>query len=246
MIGATIDPALLTRVSGAGPSALEECLACGILVTDGERLGFRHELTRAAVEEAISPPRRALLHATVAQAIATTEPSDHARIAHHAAAGRLDGLAAEHASEAAAEAERVGSFREALAQRERALACGGAESRTELLLAVGSVAWLAEEPQRAREALEEVVVEAERAADPLLLGRALRRRGRTFWLLDRWDDAAAAARRSIEVIVDTRRRRRARGVDRLALRVPRARRPGRRRLVGRRGGDRRSPCGEER
>ncbi|MFN2629013.1 MAG: hypothetical protein ABR569_10305 [Gaiellaceae bacterium] len=158
VIGATIDPALLTRVSGAGASALEECLACGILVADGERLGFRHELTRAAVEEAISPPRRALLHATVAQAIATTEPSDHARIAHHAAAGRLDGLVAEHASEAAAEAERVGSFREALAQRERALACGGAEGRTELLLAVGSVAWLAEEPQRAREVLEEVVV----------------------------------------------------------------------------------------
>jgi DNA-binding CsgD family transcriptional regulator/tetratricopeptide (TPR) repeat protein len=200
VLGASFDPALLARISAAEPSALEECIACGILVAENRQLQFRHELTRAAVEEAISPPRRALLHGAVARMLASARTPDHARIAHHAAAGGEERLVMAHAPTAAAEAERAGSFREALAQRERALAVAPPEERTAALLALGSVAWVADQPARAAEALEEVV---EEATDSLTLGRAHRHLARAFWLLDRWDDAANSSRRAIDVLAET-------------------------------------------
>jgi DNA-binding CsgD family transcriptional regulator len=198
VIGANVDPPLLASVSAADTATIEECLAGGILVADGPQLRFRHELTRAAVEEAISPPRRALLHGAIAEALAAAATPDHARIAHHATAAGLGRLVALHAPAAAAEAERAGSFREALAQRERALSAATPDERPGALLAVGSVAWVADQPVRAVEALEEVAGASE--VDPVALSRALRNLARAFWLLDRWDDAADASRRSVEVL----------------------------------------------
>jgi DNA-binding CsgD family transcriptional regulator len=198
VIGANVDPALLASVSAADTAAIEECIAAGILVADGAQLRFRHELTREAVEEAISPPRRALLHGAIAETLAAAASPEHARIADHAAAAGLDGLIALHAPAAAAEAERVGSFREALAQRERALGAATPADRTDALLAVGSVAWVADQPVRAVEVLEEVADAPE--VDPVTLSRALRNLSRAFWLLDRWGDAGDASRRSVEVL----------------------------------------------
>jgi DNA-binding CsgD family transcriptional regulator/tetratricopeptide (TPR) repeat protein len=198
VIGANVDPALLASVSAADTAAIEECIGSGILVADGEQLRFRHELTRAAVEEAVSPPRRALLHGAVAETLAAAAAPDHARIAHHAAAAGLDGLVTLHAPAAAADAERAGSFREALAQRERALSAATADERTEALLAVGSVAWVADQPVRAVEVLEQVTGVPE--ADPVTLSRALRNLSRAFWLLDRWSDAGDASRRSVDML----------------------------------------------
>ncbi|MDX6476336.1 MAG: hypothetical protein QOH95_1847, partial [Gaiellaceae bacterium] len=200
VIGANVDPALLAEISDANTTAVEECIASGILVAYGGQLQFRHELTRAAVEEAISPPRRALLHAAVAQALAGARKIDHARIAHHAAAAGLDQLVATHAPAAAAEAERAGSFREALAQRERALAAATLEERAGALLAVGAVAWVADQPARSVESLEEALELAHAAGDPLIAGRALRHLARAFWLLDRWGEAADASRRGVDVL----------------------------------------------
>ena len=200
VLGANVDPALLARISAVEPAALEECIASGILVAEKRQLQFRHELTRAAVEEAISPPRRALLHGSVARVLATARNPDHARIAHHATAAGQEQLLMAHAPAAAAEAERAGSFREALAQRERALAVAAAEQRTAALLAVGSVAWVADQPARAAVALEEVV---EAATDSLTLSRAHRHLARAYWLLDRWDEAADSSRRAVDVLAET-------------------------------------------
>ncbi|HST25543.1 MAG TPA: LuxR C-terminal-related transcriptional regulator, partial [Gaiellaceae bacterium] len=198
VVGVSVDPVLLASVSASDPATLEECISCGILVADGKRLQFRHELTRAAVEEAISPPRRALLHGAVAEMFAAAPNPDHARIADHAAAAGQDELVMAHAPAAAAEAERAGAFREALAQGERALAVATPEARNGALLAVGSVASMVDRPERALEALEEVVGSA--GVDPVTLSRASRHLVRAFWLLDRWDEAADAARRSVDVL----------------------------------------------
>lgn len=200
VIGASIDPALLDGISASDPAAVEECIASGILVAAGRQLQFRHELTRAAVEDAISPPRRALLHGAVAQRLLAAASPDHSRIAHHAAAAGQDRLVVAHASGAAAEAERAGSFPEALAQRERALAAASPEERVDALLAVGSVAWMADQPERVLETLEEVVVSAEAEADRLTLSRAFRYLARALWMLDRWDDAADASGRAVDVL----------------------------------------------
>jgi hypothetical protein len=80
-------------------------LAPGVLSDDGVTLGVRHELTRQAIEGALSTPRRAVLHRRVAEALAGQPDPDHARIAHHADAAGLANMAARHAALAAADAE---------------------------------------------------------------------------------------------------------------------------------------------
>ena len=90
------------------------------------------------------------------------------------------------------------------AQRERALVAAMPGERTDALLAVGSVAWVADQPARAVETLEEVVASVRADADPLTLGRAHRHLGRAFWLLDRWGEAADSSRRAVDVLTDTR------------------------------------------
>jgi DNA-binding CsgD family transcriptional regulator len=204
VIGTTIDADLLARVADADAPAVEACLARGVLVAAGERLGFRHELTRVAIEEAISPPRRAELHRRVAHALAAAG-ADPGRIVHHADRGGDAALVRRHAPRAAEEAERAGSVREALAHRERALrhARGVPEAeRAELLEAAGALSWLADRADEGTVWLEEAAATFRRVGDRVGEGRALRHLSRCRWLLDRWDEADLAARRSVEVLAD--------------------------------------------
>jgi hypothetical protein len=75
VIGRRVPLDLLTAVAPAAADAVEEALARGVLTDDGATLGFRHELTRQAVESAISAPRRAQLHAAVVAALAQRVPA---------------------------------------------------------------------------------------------------------------------------------------------------------------------------
>src|SRR5205807_8634251 len=107
------------------------------LTDDGVTFGFRHELTRQAIEQALSAPRRAALHGRVATALVDRGGADHARIAHHAEAAGIADLACRHAVLAATEAERVGALFEAGLQLERALRLGTslpAQARIDLLI----------------------------------------------------------------------------------------------------------------
>jgi len=96
-----------------GTDAVEECLDAGVLVANGDGVAFRHELIRTAVEEAISPPRRAELHARIARTLASEARADAGRTAYHAAAADLDDLARRAAARAAETALRVDAFHEA-------------------------------------------------------------------------------------------------------------------------------------
>ena len=186
--GESMPVTLLAELVPAEP-AVAEGIAAGVIVADGDRLSYRHDLIRSAVEDAISPARRIELHRALARAVETD-----ARVAYHAAAGGLDELAATHALRAAAAAESMSAYREATAQFALALEHGA--ERVGTLLALGSVAWLADEPARAAEALEEVLA---RSSDVLTRARAHRQLGRAYWLEGRWLDAGRAARESVEL-----------------------------------------------
>src|SRR5205807_8782133 len=84
VIGQRVSPALLGDVVPGHEAAVDEALARGVLIDDGVTFGFRHELTRQAIEQALPASRRLGLHALVAQALAARREADHARIAHHA------------------------------------------------------------------------------------------------------------------------------------------------------------------
>jgi DNA-binding CsgD family transcriptional regulator/tetratricopeptide (TPR) repeat protein len=198
VLGPRVPLALLRETEPYEAGALESALDQGVLVDHGGALGFRHELTRHAVEEAISAPRAASLHARALAALAGGEP---ARLAHHAERAGLVDDAARYAEQAASGAELVGALGEASRQLERALR-GAAPpvERFELLLRYGRTTNFAGGLERARAAAEEAIALAERELDDAAAGRARIVLAWSLWSLDRVEEARAAADRAVDAL----------------------------------------------
>lgn len=207
VVGQRVAPDLVAAVVPASLEALDEALACGVLIQDGAELTFRHELTRRAVEESISMPRRAALHARVL-AVLEHQPggSDHARLAHHAERAGLAAEASRYAALAADDAERVGALREAGLQLERALRFGAdldARQRFEFLVRRSRATNFEGRMEDALLAADEAVEIARRELGSAELGRALSVRVAALWSLDRMDEAEAVALSAIAALETT-------------------------------------------
>jgi DNA-binding CsgD family transcriptional regulator len=208
VIGQRFDHALLEAVVPGAGEGVEEALRRGVLVADETRLGFRHELIREATEAAISPPRRAQLHARVVAALTgAAQMADHARLAHHAELAGLRQQASRYATLASKEAERIGALRETRLQADRALRLGDAlpdTERFELLIRYSRAANFSstryEDAVSGAEAALEV---AERLEDPLRQAHALGTLAWALWSLDRMVEARASAERAIAVLEQT-------------------------------------------
>jgi DNA-binding CsgD family transcriptional regulator len=138
VIGSEVEPALLVQVVQA-PGGAEDCLARGVLQSDGRSYRFRHEVARQAILEAIDPVARIALHARVLAALAAGSGDDRslARLAHHAEGAADREAVLRYAPDAAARAAAMGSHREAAAQYERAMRFADAlapAERAELLV----------------------------------------------------------------------------------------------------------------
>jgi DNA-binding CsgD family transcriptional regulator/tetratricopeptide (TPR) repeat protein len=98
-------------------------VASGVIVESAGAVAFRHELARLAVEEALNPGRRLVLHRSALAALGKPPGSrlDMARLAHHAEAASDGSAVSRYAPEAASEAAGLGAHREAAAQYARAL-----------------------------------------------------------------------------------------------------------------------------
>ena len=111
--------------SARSPSAtgLAECERGGLLELDHDRVGFRHELARWAVEESLAGPRRRELNRAVLRALERRDATP-ARLAHHAwRAGDADAIV-RHGLDAARDAVAARSHREAEALLIRVLEYG--------------------------------------------------------------------------------------------------------------------------
>lgn len=207
VIGQHFDPEVLRSLVGDCTDAVEEALTRGVLVADGPALGFRHELIRAALEESISPPRRADLHARVYAVLAAQPRADNARLAHHAELGGLAEEAASHARLAAAEAERVGALRETYLQADRALRLGRAldeDGRFELLVQYARAANFANPRlEEGVDAAQRAVALATELGDDRRRGRALMALSYTWWSLERVVEARNAATAAIAAFEPT-------------------------------------------
>lgn len=124
IIGPRIELSLLTALGVDDPEAIDECLARGMLVADGDLLAFRHDLARQAILETIPPTRAARLHAMALAALRDAAGTlDLARLVHHAQ-GAGDGIAiVEYAPAAARAAQASGGHRDAATLYGLALRC---------------------------------------------------------------------------------------------------------------------------
>ncbi len=207
VIGQRVPPDLLAAVLPGSAEAADEAVAFGVLVEQLGELGFRHELTRRAVEASISAPRRAELHARVLAALERPEATaDHARLAHHAERAGLTAEASRYAALAAGDAERVGALREAGLQLERALRVRpglAPGERFELLVRLSRATNFEGRMEDALAAAHEAVAIAGRELGPGELGGALNVLVAALWSLDRVVEAKQAADAAIEVLEAT-------------------------------------------
>src|SRR5690606_27488137 len=72
VLGRRVTPELLCQVGDCDGPAIDECVAAGLLVDDGGRQTFRHDLAREAVEQAMTPLRRRQLHSRALEALGET------------------------------------------------------------------------------------------------------------------------------------------------------------------------------
>ena len=202
IVPARAELSLLEVLVDAYPDGLDECLASGMLEAGGAAVAFRHEIARMALEEALSPHDRMLLHRSALRALeaGTGRPSDLARLAHHAeGAGDRDAVL-RYAPEAGERAAAVGAHREAAEQFARALreAEGLPRARrAELFERRSYECYLTDQIAEALEARRHALEQYRRCGDRLRAGDMHRWLSRLHWFLG---DREAAEREAAQAL----------------------------------------------
>ena len=123
VIGLRVEPWLLSNIVGGATAKVEECIAGGMLQSQGDYYVFRHELARQTILETISPARRLALHRMILSVLKESPETrnDLARLANHAEGTKDVSAVLEYAPAAAQQASAASSHREAIALYELAL-----------------------------------------------------------------------------------------------------------------------------
>jgi len=205
LLGARAEPWLLESLLGDAESAMDACVAHGMLEHAGDALSFRHELARDALAESIPPERRRRLHAAVLAALeaAPDRAIDVARLAHHAEQAHDAAAVLAYAPEAGRQAARLGAHREAARQFARALRfSGGAEAaeRAALLEAFAQAHRVIAYTREALEAEEAAVRLWRGLGNGRAEGAALARLAGLYAHRGRTDDAEAASSKALELL----------------------------------------------
>ncbi len=188
------EPALLT----GDPAAVEECLTGGVLTATGTGVvAFRHELLRRAVEDSLSPVRRALLHARVLATLAGRPGVDPARLVHHAHHAGDSAAVLRWAPVAAEGAAAVGAYREAADHYATALRV---RADAPLLEAYAFIAYLAGRSAEALDARRRALSLRAAEGDTAAAGENLRWVSRLCWWTGRTQEARSAGRRAVELL----------------------------------------------
>jgi DNA-binding CsgD family transcriptional regulator/tetratricopeptide (TPR) repeat protein len=201
--GTPVEVPLLERVLPEAPGGLSDCLAAGVLQADDGHVGFRHELARRAVEEAIDPLRRAQLHRQVLEALEASGAADDARLAHHAeAAGDAESVL-RYARAAAEHAAELGAHRESAEQYARCLRFAGdlaPESVAELLERRSRECSLTLQVEEALTAGLAALEQYRTLGNRLKEGELLSWSARLLYWAARHDEAEDAAHEAVQVL----------------------------------------------
>jgi DNA-binding CsgD family transcriptional regulator len=206
VIGARIEPWLLAEVTDAEATAAEDCLAIGVLQTEGDRLFFRHELARQVILDTISPPQKLVLHRLVLAALQASPVTrnDVVRLAHHAEGAADYQAVLQYVPAAARQAVALGAHREAAAHYQTALRFAGQlppEAQADLLENRSYYCYLTGQMEAAIEARQEALTIWQQLAQPLKEGDTLRWLSRLNWFASRHSEAdhhAVAAINTLE------------------------------------------------
>ena len=209
VLGLRAEAALLVEVSGQPLTAVDECLHRGVLVADGDAVGFRHELARLAVERSLPRALRAGLHARALAELTAAGSRDDRRLAHHAAGCGDRAAVLRHAPLAATRAARLGAHREAAEEFQLALRYHDPpdRQRATLLEQLSYECYLTDQLERARAGRLAALEIREQEKDALSIGTSQRWLSRLSWFLGQNEDSeryAAAAVATLESLAPGR------------------------------------------
>ncbi|MGH2945896.1 MAG: AAA family ATPase [Solirubrobacteraceae bacterium] len=117
LAGDDLDPSSVVALTGSSEAEafglLDVALVAGVLVVDGARYRFRHELVRQALVEQLAPHQRLAIHRDTARRLAGTDAAPGLIARHWLDGGRSD-EATDWLLAAARQAVRLGAFADAL------------------------------------------------------------------------------------------------------------------------------------
>jgi DNA-binding CsgD family transcriptional regulator len=203
VVGDNADLAVVGAVAESDPVHLDECVAAGMLRQTDRIFGFRHEIARLAVYEAILPMRRVELHRRALRDLETTGEQDPARLAHHAEASGNADAALRYAVAAARQAARLGAHALSAAQYGRALRAGRGldpRYRAELLELRSRECAVSDQVSEAVAACEEALAAWRSLGDRRREGDALHRLSRLQWMSHRGADSHRTAMAAVELL----------------------------------------------
>ena len=208
----SLDAALLLAVCGEAADSVDECVSSGVLHVVDDGVAFRHELSRAAVEESLSPARRLALHRSVLLALTDDlgAGTDLARISHHADEAADREAVLEFAPAAAEHAARAGAYREAAAQYARALRFAAhlpPGRRATLLEGRSRACYLADDQREAIAVIREAIGCRQEEGAPLEEARALTELADYLWCRGHNREADEAVARAVELAAGRAERR---------------------------------------
>jgi DNA-binding CsgD family transcriptional regulator len=183
----------------------EECVAAGMLRAGPERVFFRHELARRAIEESIPAFTRIALHRRALAALAGRSDlaPDWARLAHHAeAAGDADAVL-HYATAAAEHAASFGAHGESADHYATVLKCGTplpAAEHAALLERYAQECYVTDRNPDAIAALRGALERYHEIDDPRAEGSVLSTMSNFLWCPGRVAEAEHAGRQSVALL----------------------------------------------
>ncbi|MEV6442989.1 AAA family ATPase [Amycolatopsis sp. NPDC051716] len=189
-------------VAGAA-DLVDICVDAGVLISAGDGVSFRHELLRSAVEDALSPPRRAELHRRVLDVLVGVPGIDPGRLVHHARHAGDFRAVLRYGQSAGAGAARQGAHREAAAHYRAAIDHAGRlspEQHAGLLERYALQAYLAGLLVEGLQARHQAATIREELAQPEQVAENLRWISRLAWWTGHSAQALEAADRAVGVL----------------------------------------------
>ncbi|OBI12622.1 LuxR family transcriptional regulator [Mycobacterium sp. E2327] len=205
--GPRVHPAVLDKACPAGSAGLAECLDAGVLHTEWDAIGFRHELARRATIDQIPAHERKALHARALDALAEPpiDPNTFAALAFHAdqvdaaeAVIRYGVAGAERAAALGAPRQAADLFALALRRADTE----PAEQRVQWLEQHAVACYLCGRGEAAVSSWREAIALRQAMGDRLGEGDDLRWLSHGLWGLGRVSESADAARASLRLLED--------------------------------------------
>jgi ATP/maltotriose-dependent transcriptional regulator MalT len=191
----TFEPTLLQAIAEADTTAVDECVARGMLQVDGDLLRFRHDLAQQAIRDALSESELVALHRRALAALRAAGELDPGRLARHAVEAADAAAVLELAPVAGDRAAALGAHREAAvyyAAALRVMPKGSERPRAELLESYASAALIVDDVDAALASQEQALECWRRLGDTRAEGNCLRSLSLATWF-------SGDAERSIEL-----------------------------------------------